>query len=122
VSAPFIEIDGKEAAVLPLADYQALLEKAEMLDDITAYDSAKAALKDGSEERLPSDVVTALLGGGNPIRIWRKHRGLSQAQLADRVGKSQAYVAQLEAGKREGTITVYRQLAEALGVEIGDLA
>ena len=42
MSAQFIEIEGKQVVVIPADDYRVLLEKAEMLDDVAAYDRAKA--------------------------------------------------------------------------------
>ena len=44
MSAQFIEIEGKQVVVISADDYRVLLEKAEMLDDVAAYDRAKAAL------------------------------------------------------------------------------
>jgi transcriptional regulator with XRE-family HTH domain len=34
------------------------------------------------------------------IREWRKHRQLTQAQLAERLGIDQSYVTKIETGKR----------------------
>ena len=110
-----------EYAVVPIAAYRELLEKAEMLEDIEAYDKVKAAQKAGDSEFIPDDVVGALLDGENPIKVWRKFRGMSQTELARAIGASQAYVAQIESGKREGTVKIYRSIAEALRVDIDDL-
>lgn len=43
-------------------------------------------------------------------------------QLAAAAGISQGYLAQMETGKREGTISVYRALADALHLDLDDLA
>jgi DNA-binding XRE family transcriptional regulator len=121
MSAQFIEIEGKQVVVIPADDYRILLEKAEMLDDVAAYDRAKAALAAGDDELVPALVANAILDGENPIRVWRQHRDMSQVQLAEAAGISQAYLAQIETGKREGTLSLYRSLAEALGVDLEDL-
>jgi DNA-binding XRE family transcriptional regulator len=121
MSAQFIEIEGKQVVVIPADDYRVLLEKAEMLDDVAAYDRAKAALAAGDDELVPALVANAILDGENPIRVWRQHRDMSQVQLAEAAGISQAYLAQIETGKREGTLSLYRSLAEALGVDLEDL-
>lgn len=107
--------------VIPADDYRLLLEKAEMLDDVAAYDRAKAALAAGDDELVPALVANAILDGENPVRAWRQHRELSQVQLAEAAGISQAYLAQIETGKREGTLSLYRSLAEALRVDLDDL-
>jgi len=121
MSAQFIEIEGKQVVVIPADDYRLLLEKAEMLDDVAAYDRAKAALAAGDDELVPALVANAILDGDNPVRVWRQHREMSQVQLAEAAGISQAYLAQIETGKREGTLSLYRSLAEALRVDLGDL-
>lgn len=121
MSAQFIEIEGKQVVVIPADDYRVLLEKAEMLDDVAAYDRAKAALAAGDEELVPAAIVNAILDGENPIRVWRRHRGMSQVQLAEAADISQAYLAQIETRKREGTLGLYRSLADVLGVNLDDL-
>jgi DNA-binding XRE family transcriptional regulator len=121
MSAQFIEIEGKQVVVIPADDYRILVEKAEMLDDVAAYDRARAALAAGDDELVPAQVANAILDGENPVRVWRQHREMSQIQLAQAAGISQAYLAQIETGKREGTLRLYRSLAEALRVDLDDL-
>ena len=122
MSTQIIENNGvPEYAVVPIADYQALIEKAEMLDDVAAFDKAEATLAAGEDELVPSAIVDSLLANVNAVKVWREHRGMSQATLADTVGLSQAYIAQIETGKREGRIDAYRAIASALEVTIDDL-
>ena len=121
MSAQFIEIEGKQVVIISADDYRALLEKAEMLDDVAAYDRARAALAAGDDELVPAVVANAILDGESPVRVWRQHRGMSQVRLAEATGISQAYLAQIETGKREGTLTLYRSLADALGIDLDDL-
>ena len=70
---------------------------------------------------MPAVVVNAIFDGENPVRVWRQHREMSQSQLAEAAGISQAYLAQIETRKREGTLNLYRSLADALEVDIDDL-
>jgi len=122
MSIQIIEKDGSpEYAIVPIADYRALVEKAEMLDDVAAFDKAADALAAGEDELVPSDVVDALLAGVNAVKVWREHRGLSQTALAEAAGLSQAYIAQIETGKREGRIDAYKAIARALQVDLDDL-
>ncbi len=100
-----IKQDGKpEWAVVPYQKYLELLEKAEMLQDVQDYDSAKMALEKGKEELLPESFVNELLEGGNPAKVWREHRGLTQKKLAGAAGISVPYLSQLETGKRKGSL------------------
>lgn len=116
-----IEKDGKpEWAVIQYADYQRLVEAAEMLQDVRDYDEAKKAIENG-EELVPSEVVYAILDGENPIKVWREYRGLTQRQLAEAVGISTPYLSQLETGKRKGATEVLSATAEALGLSLDDI-
>ena len=110
-----------EYAVLPYDVYLRLVEDAEMLADVRDYDAAMERIAAG-EELVPAEVVYALLDGGNPIRIWREHRGMSQSELATRAGISASYLSQLESGKRDGTVEILSTLAAELGVALDDLA
>jgi protein-S-isoprenylcysteine O-methyltransferase Ste14 len=49
-----------------------------MLQDVLDYDKAKAALELDEDELIPSEVIYAILDGGNPIKIWHEYRGMSQ--------------------------------------------
>ena len=55
------------------------------------------------------------------LREWRKHRGLTQQQLADRLETNKGNVANWENGKRGLTADVQFALAEALGTQPEDL-
>ena len=122
MSTQIIENNGvPEYAVVPIADYRVLIEKAEMLDDIAAFDKAEATLAAGDDELVPSDIVDLLLANVNTVKVWREYRGMSQATLADAAGLSQAYIAQIETGKREGRVDAYRAIANVLRVTVDDL-
>ncbi|NUS73278.1 MAG: helix-turn-helix domain-containing protein [Corynebacteriales bacterium] len=59
---------------------------------------------------------------GRRVRKWRTIIGLTQQQLADRVGVSGAYISMLEKGDRAVTKrTLLLKLAEALSVNVTDL-
>ncbi len=110
-----------EYAVLPVSEYLELLKKAEMMEDVTDYDKANAELASGEDELVPEQVADALLDGDNPIKVWRNFRGLSQLELAERISRSQSYVAKLESGQRKGSLEVFKAISAALGVDVDDL-
>ena len=110
-----------EYAVLPYDVYLRLVEDAEMLADVRDYDAAMERIAAGAG-MCPAGVRLAPFGGGNPIRVWREYRGLSQAELAAKAGISASYLSQLESGKRDGTVEVLSALAVELGVALDDLA
>jgi DNA-binding XRE family transcriptional regulator len=93
----------------------------EELEDIRDFDAAKAALENGEDELISSEVVYAILDGENPIKVWREFRGLTQAQLADAAGISKPYLSQIETGKRNGSTYVLSTLAKALHVTLEEV-
>ena len=70
MSTQIIENNGvPEYAVVPIADYRVLIEKAEMLDDVAAFDKAEATLTAGEDELVPSDIVDLLLANVNAVKV-----------------------------------------------------
>src|SRR5271163_1961327 len=88
---------GKEFAVIPVAALQKLIEDAEMLADVKAYDAAKARLRskdgNGEDELIPLEMTERRLRGEPALRIWREHRKLTQERLAKRAKVSRALIA-----------------------------
>ena len=112
---------GETLVVLSKADYVRLVEAAEEATDAADHQSFRRRLAASDEELLPAAMVDRLLGGENPIRVWREHRQLTTAKLAEMAGIARPFLAQLETGKRDGTVDTLRRLAQALGITIDDL-
>jgi transcriptional regulator with XRE-family HTH domain len=55
------------------------------------------------------------------LRRKRHDQHLTQEELAERAGLSARYVGAIERGDVSASVTVLGQIAEALGVEPGDL-
>jgi len=95
------------------------------LDDNTPFENdipgmpREAGFED--EETIPLAVLDRLLDGEHPLKVFRRYRGLSQKELAERTGLNATYLSQIETRKRGGSTRVYRLLAAALNVDIGDL-
>ena len=114
-----IERGGEKFVVLPLIEFEHLQDDAEMLEDILAYQEAKKRTE--NEESFPSSVVHPLIDGENPIKIYRKYRKMTQVQLAEKAGIARAYLAQLETGKKQGSVAVLKSVAAALDLELDDI-
>ncbi|MCL1985757.1 MAG: helix-turn-helix transcriptional regulator [Betaproteobacteria bacterium] len=70
------------------------------------------------EVTLPHEVVKmSTLGGMSLIRAWREHLGLTQEEVARRMGITQPAYAKIEAGKAQPRIATCKRLATAMGVE-----
>ncbi len=85
--------------------------------DVAAFDAAKAR----NEESFPAEIADQLIAGENPIKVFRKYRGLTQKQLAKQAKTAAAYLSQLETGRRTGSVKLLRRLAGELGVGLDDL-
>ena len=55
------------------------------------------------------------------LRRKRHEQHMTQEELAERAGLSARYVGAIERGDVSASVTVLGQIAEALGVEPGDL-
>ena len=64
---------------------------------------------------IPHDVVSRTVDGATPVRAWREHLGLTQAELANRLGISQPAYAQQENSKRLRKSS-RQKIANALGI------
>lgn len=113
---------GKEFAVISVEDLQKLMDDAEMLADVRAYDAAKARIERGDDELIPLTITERRLAGESPVRIWRDHRALTQEELAKVSKVSRGMIAAIEAGHKTGGIATLKKLAAALNVDLDNLA
>ena len=58
---------------------------------------------------------------GENISRMRAAKGLSQAELASKVGVCQSMVAQIERGSKMPTVTLANALAKAMGGKLSDI-
>ena len=113
----FTTPSGDEMIMLPRADYTAMRDAFDaMIHHKTLLD-----VEAGQQEWLSHDEIMQSLQAPTPLAFWRNKRGFSQTQLAAKVGISQSYIANLEAGKRKGDPALFMKLAQALAVRIEDL-
>jgi DNA-binding XRE family transcriptional regulator len=105
--------DGRERVVMDKSDYEDLID---------ARDHA-AAMRDiaAGAPTLTRAELDAYLAAPTPLAFWRQRAGKTQATLADEIGVSQPFLAQIEGGQRQGTVGVLARLAKALRVRIEDL-
>lgn len=98
-----LHIQGKPYVLVPLHDYRAMNGE-------------------NSESDLPDDILDKLAAGQeNPIKTVRKFRGMTQVDLAREAGISRPYLAEIETGKKGGSLGAYKALAEALGVRVDQI-
>jgi DNA-binding XRE family transcriptional regulator len=117
-----LEKDGRPAfVVLPIEEWHALEARLETLEDVKEATAIRQAIDNGQEETVPSELLDRLLDGESPVKVWREYRGVSQATLAKQSGVSAAYLSQIEAGKKSGSVDTLKKIAVALSVDLDDL-
>jgi transcriptional regulator with XRE-family HTH domain len=70
---------------------------------------------------LPCVTMWPMARQPHYIKEWRKHRGLTQDQLAERIGMDRAYLSKIESGKRRYDQPFLEAAAEVLQCDIPDL-
>jgi transcriptional regulator with XRE-family HTH domain len=58
---------------------------------------------------------------GNHIATMRKERGLTQVELAEKLGTEYPQIGRLERGQTNASIITLMKIAKELGVSISDL-
>lgn len=106
---------GERLVVLSEQEYEDLVDSRDHARTMEAYRRGEG------DESLNDAEMDEYLAAPSPLAFWRKRRGLTQAALADAAGISQAYLAQIETGRRVGDVNLYAKIARRLGVSIEDL-
>ena len=102
---------------------QVLRDALDALRDAQDVAGAEMALSN-SGELFPQDFVMRLVNGANPVLLYRQHRGLTQARLAERADVRPATISDLETGKtsvEQSSVATMHRIAAALGVDVEDL-
>ena len=94
----------------------------EDLLDARGHAAAMQAVASGAMEMLSEEDAAAYLAAKSPLAFWRRHRDVTQQALAKAIGVSQAYIAQIENGVREGSPAMLRDIARVLRVRMENLA
>jgi len=85
---------------------------------LRAFDAAMAR---GEEELVPAEIVDRLLAGEHPLKVWREYRGFTQTGLAAASGVHRVVIADIESGRKRGSLNAHVKLARALGLLVDDL-
>ncbi len=83
-----------------------------------AWSELRAERLAAPEAQQAYDAAARAFRLGEEVRRLRMTRGLSQQELAERVGLRQSVVARLEAGGAEPRLSTLDRVAQALGVEL----
>ena len=97
-----VHIQGKPYVLVPLHEYRSM----------TSGPQPESA-------DLPANIMDQLFtGSGNPVKILRKFRQLTQTELSEKSGLSRPYLAEIETGRKQGSVTALKLLASSLSVPL----
>jgi DNA-binding XRE family transcriptional regulator len=103
---PTVTVEGRTYVMLPVEEYNRLVAASPRIPE-SPY--------------IPFEVVTRHIDEGiSKARAWREYLGLTQQQVAERMGISQAALSKLEKQQRPRRATLER-LAQALGISVEQL-
>jgi predicted transcriptional regulator len=100
--------DGKPAfVVIPYDEYMRLFPKAPRIPEGDA---------------IPHEVVGMTIRKGYTlVRAWREYLGLTQTEVARRMGITQAALSQMESGEKRLRKATLEKLAAAMGIGVDQL-
>lgn len=88
---------------------------------VIPYSQFRKLQGDMAHGAVPNEVVNvAFERGVSPMAAWREHLGLTQAEIALRIGIAQAAYAQMERVKQPRKATL-EKVAAAMGLEVEQL-
>jgi DNA-binding XRE family transcriptional regulator len=110
-----------EMVTVGRVQYDRLREAVDDLADLRTGQRVLADLASGEDEAIPIELVRRMVESESPLRVFRDFRGLSQTELSERSGVNRVQIADIEAGRKVGSVDTVKRLAKALGVQIDDL-
>ncbi len=116
----------KDTVTLSRSYWTTLISELEDAQDRAAVVERRRHESTRGKEAARRDYLSArearrLLDGESPVKIWREKRGRSQRELATAAGVSAGYLAEIETGRKPGSVAAVARLAKALHVQIEDL-
>ena len=114
-----------EIAILPRKEYEALAAKAQEADE--DFGTARLITRARKEiaagmPLIPKEVVDRIARGENALRALREWRGKTQLYIAHKTSIGQGYISDLESGRRKGTTTVLKKIANVLKLPLDLIA
>ena len=113
----------KDAAGRPTHIVLTIEEYRDLQKALASHPAVAEGLKRLHDPSLKTYTMeeVARLVFGNHIRACRERAGLTQEELARRLGCTQSFISQIEAADARPTLGTLQKVAEALGCPIGDL-
>jgi len=82
---------------------------------------ADVAARDDDGSRYPYELMQRVLTGDHPVKVFREWRGMTQGELAQKVGVAGNYISMIERGVNPPSRKLQLALSQALDVDYGML-
>lgn len=112
-----LEIGGQPMVAIPVEAWERIVEE---LEDQAGALRARAILDSPEAEYVPLEEAEKDWFD-NRIKAVRKEKGVTQKELARRLGVSQSRVSRLEDPDHRPTVRMYERVAKALGIGVAEL-
>jgi DNA-binding XRE family transcriptional regulator len=126
MSAIRILSESQDTVTVSRGDWTQLLSELEDAQDRAAVAERRSHEATRGKAVARGNYLTArearrLLDGESPVKVWREKRGRPQRELAAAAGVSAGYLAEIETGRKPGSVAALARLAKVLEVQIEDL-
>jgi transcriptional regulator with XRE-family HTH domain len=116
----------QETVTLRRTNFEALLRAAEDAADLAAVQAHRdyedrVGWETARRNYLTAEEARRLLNGESQTRVWREMRGMKQRDLAEAAEVAASYLAEIEAGKKPGSVGAIQRIASILDVPFNDL-
>ncbi len=109
------------SVTMPYEEYERLVAFQEDFEDSVLAETVKERITSGEEECFPLGLVEQVVNGENPVKLYREYRGLTQQQLSEKSCIERSYIAQIETGRKRGSVDALKEIAAALGLDVDDI-
>lgn len=113
-----ITLQGIKYALMPLDMWKKVKEELEDLHDAVDAKIIVDTMRREKKEYIPHHVISDIVDGKNPVKVYREYRKITQEELAKKVGISVSMIRKIESGENEGSISTIKAIAKALNEDV----
>ncbi|MDR2839738.1 MAG: helix-turn-helix domain-containing protein [Paludibacter sp.] len=74
--------------------------------------------KEGTTSRIDAEEKAFAFYTGQILEQARKDTGMTQSELAEKVGSNKSYISRVETGRTEPRVSTFYRIASALGLSV----
>jgi ribosome-binding protein aMBF1 (putative translation factor) len=88
--------------------------------NIVDYDAVLDAKfgKEGTPSRMEAEKKAYAFYTGQIIERARKEAGMTQAELAEKIGTNKSYISRVETGRTEPKVSTFYRIVTSLGLSV----